>query len=196
MFNLNTIVIPQESQVSSHGRGQEQEIFPTVGLKSILQNSDLLEQLLKPISNKSDDEKKMKETKSFNYSNPCFETSVPELSDLNFEDLLEPNKQLSDHDYTGCNSKLDTGDQEITYKNAFLGPSSIWDKNEIFQIEKFGIEYLGIDEFLNENNLNEADIQFLDGLQNNDSLGTNASQPTAAPVSKPAPQVPISLGGR
>ena len=189
MFNLNTIAIPQDSQLSS--RTGEQENFPTVGLKSILQNSDLLELLLKPIANKSDDEKKMKGLQVQNCANPNagLDTFVPELSDWNLDELLAPNKQTSDHDYEGCNSKLDTNDQEKAYKNAFLGPSSIWDKDEIFQSEKFGIEYLGIDEFLNENNLNEADIEFLDGLQNSDSLennsmGSDSSHPTAPCASK------------
>ncbi len=176
MFNLNTISIPQDSQVSR--RNREQDSFPTVGLKSILQNSDLLELLLKPIANKEDDGKKMKDLQVENYVDTNMGTFVPELSDLNLDELFEPNKQqTTDHDYVGCHAlKLDanTNEQEKSYQNAFLGPRSIWDKNEIFQIEKFGIEYLGIDEFLNENNLNEEDIQFLDGLQNSDSLGTSS----------------------
>lgn len=38
----------------------------------------------------------------------------------------------------------------------------------MFQGEKFGVEFLGIDEFLSDNNLNEADYQFLDDLQSSD----------------------------
>lgn len=180
MFNLNTIAIPQESQVSSN-QPREQKNFPTVGFKSILQNSDLLDLLLKPIANNNDDDKKMKQFHLDNTNN-----YVPELSDLNLDDLLAPKKQqATDHDYIACNgSKLETNsnDQQKAYKNAFLGPSSIWDENEIFQSEKFGIEYLGIEEFLNENNLNEADIKFLDGLQNNNSLCSNSPHPATPSV--------------
>ena len=61
------------------------------------------------------------------------------------------------------------------YGNALLGPN-LWDKNDLFQGEKLGVkfEYLDIDEFLNENGLNEADVEFLDQLQNN---GSNPNKP-------------------
>ena len=62
-----------------------------------------------------------------------------------------------------------------SYGNAFLGPS-LWEKNEIFQNEKFGVEILDIDEFLNDNNLNEADIKFLDRLQSTDNIQQKQSK--------------------
>jgi hypothetical protein len=68
------------------------------------------------------------------------------------------------------------------YGNALLG-SNIWDKNDAFQGEKFGpkFEYLEIDQFLNENGLNESDVEFLDQLQKTDAngngkLSTNSAQ--------------------
>ena len=49
---------------------------------------------------------------------------------------------------------------------------NLWDKNDLFQSEKFGVKFesLEIDEFLNENGLNETDVEFLDHLQKYESL--------------------------
>ena len=68
------------------------------------------------------------------------------------------NKELTDDDEGDKGTKM--------YGNAYLG-ENLWDKNELYQGEKYGIklEYLEIDEFLNENRLNEADAEFLENLQ-------------------------------
>lgn len=71
-------------------------------------------------------------------------------------------------------------DSSKNYESAFLG-QKLWSNDEIFQGEKFGGEYLGIEEFLNEN-LNETDMQFLDDLQN-----------TEAPAEKPLVQNEIKI---
>lgn len=57
-------------------------------------------------------------------------------------------------------NSLDSDSSKI-YGSAFLG-QSLWDKNDLFQGEKLGVkfEYLDVDEFLNENGLNEADVEF------------------------------------
>ena len=68
------------------------------------------------------------------------------------------NKEVTDDDEGDKCTKM--------YGNAYLG-ENLWDKNELYQGEKYGIklEYLEIDEFLNENRLNEADAEFLEHLQ-------------------------------
>lgn len=78
-------------------------------------------------------------------------------------------------------AKMNQTNPSKSYGNAFLGPS-LWEKNEIFQNEKFGVEILDIDEFLNDNNLNEADIKFLDRLQSTDN-----TQQQPKPVETVAP---------
>lgn len=88
MLNLNNISIPQNNVAAP-----TIDEFPTDGLKSILQNSDLLEVLLNPTS---ENDEKAKE-------NPALETYAPELSELNFDELLKPNKPLQDHDYCKYN---------------------------------------------------------------------------------------------
>lgn len=164
MFNLNSIPIPQNEDNDSNKN------FPTVGLKSILQNSDLLELLLKPISSPGSVEKEKSSNATLGSTTENYDS---DLSSLNFDDLLKPNKPQFDHDYFSYQtSKVDEDDsrnQSKSYGNAFLGPS-LWDKDDIFQGEKFGVEYLGIDEFLNENNLNEADLKFLDRLQSSEPI--------------------------
>lgn len=49
---------------------------------------------------------------------------------------------------------------------------NLWDKNDMFQSEKFGVKFesLEIDEFLNENGLNQTDVEFLDQLQKYEHL--------------------------
>ena len=88
MLNLNNISIPQNNVAAP-----TIDEFPTNGLKSILQNSDLLEVLLNPTS---ENDAKAKE-------NPALETYAPELSELNFDELLKPNKPHQDHDYCKYN---------------------------------------------------------------------------------------------
>ena len=63
--------------------------------------------------------------------------------------------------------------------------SNIWDKNDAFQGEKFGpkFEYLEIDEFLNENGLNESDVEFLDQLQKTDANTENNKTSNSAQLS-------------
>lgn len=162
MFNLNNIPIPEND--SSAILSSEQTEFPTDGFKNILQNSDLLELLMKPIQNPEIEKEKLY---TANTESTSFDT---DLSSLNFDDLLKSaNKSHFDHDYfeDWDMSKLEDDGKKKSYGNAFLGPN-LWEKDDMFQGEKFGVEYLGIDEFLNENNLNEADIKFLDGLQSNE----------------------------
>lgn len=177
MFNLNSIPIPENNPNDNMNMvNDDNKNFPTVGLKSILQNSDLLELLLKPMESPDQVEKEkinnniQVDSVNFNNNNP----NESDLSTLNLDDLLKPTSKIQiDHDYFECNeAKMDrnlTSSPSKSYGNAFLGPS-LWDKDDIFQGEKFGVEYLGIDEFLNDNNLNEADIKFLDRLQSNDSI--------------------------
>lgn len=91
-------------------------------------------------------------------------------------------------------AKVNQTNQSKSYGNAFLGPS-LWEKNEIFQNEKFGVEILDIDEFLNDNNLNEADIKFLDRLQGADNTQQQTQQPkpveTVSPNQMNKVKVPI-----
>jgi len=179
MFNLNSIPIPDNNPNDNANliENDENKNFPTVGLKSILQNSDLLELLLKPMESPDNIEKEkinnnIQVDSNVNFNNNS--NNETDLSTLNLDDLLKPTTKFQmDHDYFEYNAtKVDrnlTSSPSKSYGNAFLGPS-LWDKDDIFQGEKFGVEYLGIDEFLNDNNLNEADIKFLDRLQNNDSI--------------------------
>lgn len=53
---------------------------------------------------------------------------------------------------------------------------NLWDKNDLFQTEKFGVKFesLEIDEFLNENGLNETDVEFLDNLQKIENLNSSS----------------------
>lgn len=182
MLNLNIIPIPRNSSTN-----KTHENFPTVGLKSILQNSDLLDLLLKPMSDsnsKSEEKSNMGMMGDFG----------PELSGLNLDELLDgptnPNKPAinsSDHDYIMAKNNaakiFDDGGfnkQDAQYRNAFLGPS-LWDKGEIFQHNHFGVEYLGIDEFLSDSNLNEADIEFLDGLKSAEPFSNGSSVNSVSP---------------
>ena len=73
--------------------------------------------------------------------------------------------------------KIASADGENKYGNAFFGPS-LWDKSELYQSDKMGVkfEYLDVDDFLNENGLNEADVEFLDQLQKFESAGTGGNK--------------------
>lgn len=163
MFNLNSIPIPENTITSTDvSVDTNEQNFPTNSFKSILQNSDLLELLLKPMASPDEIERE----KALNCVNVAGDDYESDFNCLNFDDLLKPSKHF-DHDYVDAPEKLNQTNQNKSYGNAFLGPS-LWEKNEIFQNEKFGVEILDIDEFLNENNLNEADMKFLDRLQNNE----------------------------
>lgn len=171
MFNLNSIPIP-EQQMEMNGNnmvGANENNFPTSGFKSILQNSDLLELLLKPIASPDEIERE----KVLSHVN--VNDYEADLDSLNFDDLLKPTTKHFDHDYVDCSAKMNQQNTIKSYGNAFLGPS-LWEKNEIFQNEKFGVEILDIDEFLNDNNLNEADIKFLDRLQSSDNSTKSPKQ--------------------
>lgn len=182
MFNLNSIPIPENNTpMEMSNMGNADSSFPTVGFKSILQSSDLLELLLKPMASPDEIERE-KVLNNVNVDNDY----GADLESLNFDDLLKPTSKHFDHDYVDCSAKMNQSNPSKSYGNAFLGPS-LWEKNEIFQNEKFGVEILDIDEFLNDNNLNEADIKFLDRLQ-----GTENTQPKpqAQPQQQPQPVEP------
>ena len=61
--------------------------------------------------------------------------------------------------------KIEENDETKRYGNAFLGPN-LWNKNELFQSDKFGVkfEYLDVKEFLAENEIDGVD--FLDEIEN------------------------------
>jgi len=69
-------------------------------------------------------------------------------------------------------NKINNGDSETAtskiYGNAYLGPN-LWDKNDLFQ-GGVKFEHLEIDEFLNENGLNQTDVEFLDQIQKIDAF--------------------------
>ena len=77
---------------------------------------------------------------------------------------------------------MENEDSASKYGNAFFGPS-LWEKNEIYPSEKMGVkfEYLEVDDFLNENGLNEADVAFLDQLHKYD--GVESSKSDVGPLS-------------
>lgn len=191
MFNLNNIPIPESPALTA--APETNKNFPTVGLKNILQNSDLLDLLLKPISNT--DEQKEKETKSTIAESEIEPSFTSDLCSLNFDDLLPQNKPVqSDHDYLDYNSSkvndLFSDSPSKNYESAYLG-QKLWSNDEIFQGEKFGVEYLGIEEFLNEN-LNETDIQFLDGLQSTETPEKQKAQnEIKIPAKNQIPKFPI-----
>jgi hypothetical protein len=62
------------------------------------------------------------------------------------------------------------------YGNAFLGPN-LWNKNELFQSEKFGVrlEYLDVHEFLAENDM--EDLDFLGEIENTEKSSVSNSVP-------------------
>jgi hypothetical protein len=65
------------------------------------------------------------------------------------------------------------------YGNAHVGGQvGMWDKTEIFQGEKFGLKFeqLEIEEFLNENGLNETDVEFLQKLESSDIVNVITQQ--------------------
>jgi hypothetical protein len=73
-------------------------------------------------------------------------------------------------------NKIANGDVDNSskiYGNAFLGPN-LWEKNDLFQ-GGVKFEHLEIEEFLNENGLNETDVEFLDQIQKIDALGNTQS---------------------
>jgi hypothetical protein len=85
--------------------------------------------------------------------------------------------------FQGKASKIENEDTSLSkYGNAFFG-QSLWEKSEIYQSDKIGVkfEYLEVDDFLNENGLNEADVEFLDQLQKYESVDASnkATQQTA-----------------
>lgn len=99
MFNLNSIPIPENStSMDVSNMGNADSSFPTVGFKSILQSSDLLELLLKPMASPDEIERE-KVLNNVNVDNTDYET---DLESLNFDDLLKPTGKHFDHDYTDC----------------------------------------------------------------------------------------------
>ena len=70
--------------------------------------------------------------------------------------------------------QFDGENSSSQYGNAFLGPN-LWEKNEILEGEKLGLKFesLEMDQFLNENGLNNTDIEFLDQLQKFESNNNN-----------------------
>lgn len=170
MFNLNSILVPDVAieQQNSH------KSFPTNGLKSILEGSDLLDILLNPPGSENNSSKDKSEKGSTNFGD--IDNEFNDLSCFNFDDLLKPNtKILVDHDYFEFDMSKINNDKDVnsTYGNACLKPN-LWDKNEIFQGDQFNAEFLEIDTFLSENDLNEDDIKFLDHLQNNEEINKNS----------------------
>lgn len=95
----------------------------------------------------------------------------------------------------GKASKIENEDTSLSkYGNAFFG-QSLWEKSEIYQSDKIGVkfEYLEVDDFLNENGLNEADVEFLDQLQKFESGDANnkaAQQPANKSQTSPSPFAP------
>lgn len=152
--------------------------FPTVGLKSLLQNSDLLDLLLKPLSDTP--AANTNANKPFDpTAQPVIETSdLDQLIDSKTKSLFDDIDFNGDYDLELKASKIANGDNDGSkiYGNAFLGPN-LWDKNDLFQGEKFGVkfEYLEIDEFLNESGLNETDVELLDQLQKLENVNTNTN---------------------
>lgn len=182
MFNLNNIPVP-EVAIEQNASNKK---FPTVGLKSILEGSDLLELLLNPSS--SEEASKNKTDKQ------AIDNDINDLSSLNFDDLLKPNQTLVDHDYFEYDmSKINNGNNlNSTYGNACLRPN-LWEKNEIFQGDQFNAEFLEIDTFLNEDDLNEDDIKFLDHLQSNDEVSKSIQLSVSdTPLSSPKQKDMIS----
>ena len=86
--------------------------------------------------------------------------------------------------------KLEENDQAKKYGNAFLGPN-LWNKNELFQSEKFGVklEYLDVQEFLAENEMDRLDsFDFLSELEKIENCGTNQNANILSPPPKHQPQ--------
>lgn len=79
--------------------------------------------------------------------------------------------------------KLIAGEMEsnaTNVGNAFIGPN-LWEKNDLFQggVE---FEHLEIDEFLNENGLNEKDMAFLDQIQKTEVIPSTTDIATVSTV--------------
>ncbi|CAF0734521.1 unnamed protein product [Brachionus calyciflorus] len=173
MFNPSA-----QKSVNLSGSSESKDTrFPTDGLKSLLKNSELLEMLLKPLGSGKSDENISVDTN--NNSNDLLNTQL----DLDFP-LAEIDKSKSLFDWENSEEYLEIkaaksnsdGDNSKIYGNAFLG-QNLWDKNDLFQSEKFGVKFecLEIDEFLNENGLNETDVEFLDQLHKFENSSTNQS---------------------
>lgn len=120
------------------GRGRFN--FPTSIFENLLQNSDLLETLMKPISGNDDNNEFFLDEK---------------MLAKKMENENEPAK---------------------IYGNAFLGPN-LWNKDELFQSEKFGVrlEYLDVHEFLAENDM--EDLDFLGEIENTEKPSVSNSVP-------------------
>ena len=113
MLNLNSFILPTSNGDGGNKANNNNITFPTVGLKSLLQNSELLELLMKPIANSTghtvsepiQDKLNIGSTCSNNNNNNNFNFEGGDLSDLNIDDLLKGNKitktlyELNDHDY-------------------------------------------------------------------------------------------------
>lgn len=116
----------------SFGNGNSQNMmddggsskFPTVGLKSLLQNSDLLELLLKPLS-KSDNNPNLITTTNSEYS-PQLETnlspSAGSCSNENTADFLTDAQLEVLNDLNGIidDSKLKSPSNDFEYSDAYL----------------------------------------------------------------------------
>jgi len=147
--------------------------FPTAGLKSLLQSSDLLEILLKPMSkgNDASDVSPLENSES-EHSNSA--------SSLNG---ISPDLSVNNHDLdllidVSKKAKAANGENEAanTYGDPYLGPN-LWSKDDLFQggVE---FEHLEVDEFLkdlNEGGLNEADVEFLQKINISNSTNNSAS---------------------
>jgi len=151
--------------------------FPTIGLKSLLQNSELLDLLLKPLkpSESTSNNKKDEATSSKNNINEIdlnkIFNSTDELvsgdttSGINIEAEINLSKTLFDWDLDGKSPESENNASKV-YGNAFLG-QNLWDKNDLLQGEKLGVKFetLDFEDFLNENSLDQSDVEFLDRLQ-------------------------------
>ena len=118
MLNLNSFILPTSNGDGGNKANNNNNniTFPTVGLKSLLQNSELLELLMKPIANSAGQGTSPPIQDKINIGSTCsnnsnsnnnnnFNFEGGDLSDLNIDDLLKGNKisktlyELNDHDY-------------------------------------------------------------------------------------------------
>jgi hepatic leukemia factor len=154
-------LLQMQSQIQN-----QQQPFPNVQLPPIIPNNQAQYQ---------------NQYTTLSNANPNNQSNIAALSrnqnflrSLNVPPFYE-NLQNSKNTKANKIANSDGDNSSKIYGNALLGPN-LWDKNDLFQGEKLGVkfEYLDIDEFLNENGLNEADVEFLDQLQNN---GSNPNKP-------------------
>lgn len=167
--------------------------FPTIGLKSLLQNSDLLDMLLKPLKPQKDTTNETNTSVNSNNKKLITDDLITSnlssvgINDTDSDSILA--KGLFDWELESKESKLldasETNDSKI-YGNAYLG-QNLWGKNDLLQDEKLGLKFETLDylDFLSENNLNESDVEFLDKLQKteNSNVIKNAVKTTDSIVS-------------